>query len=114
MDHTRHLQIRTALAQAVELLKTQYHPERIVLFGSWAYGEPSTESDVDVLIVKRTGQPFHRRWAQVYQLLHPVIKGIDFSPFVMTPDEIAQRQRTHDPFLEEILTRGKTLYAAPG
>lgn len=106
--------IRTAIEQVVELLRVRYQPERIVLFGSWAYGEPSAESDVDVLIIKQTKQPFHRRWAQVYQLVQPVVKGIDFSPFVMTPEEVAQRQRAHDPFLEDILTRGETLYAASG
>ena len=111
MDH-RH--IRTRIEQAVDLLKAHYQPERIVLFGSWAYGEPSSESDVDVLIVKQTDQPFHRRWAEVYQLVQPVVTGIDFSPFVMTPEEVAERQRTHDPFLEEILIRGETLYAASG
>lgn len=109
MDRRR---VDQVLAQAVELLKSRYQPERIVLFGSWAYGEPSDESDVDVLIVKQTDQPFHRRWAEVSQLLQPVIRGVDFSPFVMTPQEVAQRQRARDPFIEDILTRGETLYAA--
>ena len=114
MDNARRATIRRAIEQAAELLKAHYQPERIVLFGSWAYGEPSADSDVDLLIIKKTDQPFHRRWADVYRLVQPVVKGIDFSPFVMTPEEIAQRQRIHDPFLEEILTRGKTLYAASG
>jgi len=110
MDHSR--RIRRVILQVVELLKERYQPERVILFGSWAYGEPSEESDVDLLIVKETKEPFHRRWAEVYQLVQPLVKGIDFSPFVMTPKEIAQRERGHDPFLEEILTRGQTLYAA--
>src|SRR3990167_8810207 len=109
MDRRR---VDNVLAQVVELLKSRYQPERIVLFGSWAYGEPSDDSDVDVLIVKQTNQPFHRRWAEVSQLLQPVIRGIDFSPFVMTPREVAQRQRARDPFIEDILSRGETLYAA--
>ncbi len=104
--------IRIMLEQVVELLKARYQPERIVLFGSWAYGTPTMDSDVDLLIVKRTGQPFHKRWAEVYQLVHPLVRGVDFSPFVLTPDEVAQRQRAHDPFLEEVLARGQTLYAA--
>lgn len=106
--------VRAIIGQVVEVLKANYEPERIVLFGSWAYGAPSEESDVDVLIVKRTDQPFHRRWAQVCQLVQPLVKGIDFSPFVMTPEEVAQRQRARDPFLEEIFARGATLYAASG
>ena len=109
MDRRR---VDSVLAQVVTVLKSRYQPERIVLFGSWAYGEPSDESDVDVLIVKQTNQPFHRRWAEVSQLLQPVIRGVDFSPFVMTPQEVAQRQRARDPFIEDILSRGETLYAA--
>lgn len=105
-------QIRRVVEQIVDRLRATYGPERIVLFGSWAYGTPSEESDVDLLIVKETDQPFHRRWAQVYRLVSPLVKGIDFSPFVMTPQEILRRQRARDPFLEEVLTRGKTLYAA--
>jgi predicted nucleotidyltransferase len=105
------VRIRTMLDKVVEALKSSYHPERVILFGSWAYGVPTAESDVDVLIVKDTDQPFHRRWADVYRLVQPLVKGVDFSPFVMTPAEVAQRQRARDPILEEILTRGETLYA---
>ena len=104
--------IQGVIRQVVDRLKSDYQPDRIVLFGSWAYGEPSPESDVDLLIIKKTDQPFHRRWAEVYQLVSPLVKGLDFSPFVMTPKEILARQRARDPFLEEVLTRGKTLYAA--
>ena len=111
MDRRR---VDEVLTQVVDRLKIRYQPERIVLFGSWAYGTPSMDSDVDVLIVKRTDQPFHRRWADVYRLVRPAVKGVDFSPFVLTPEEVAQRQRAHDPFIEEILTRGETLYAASG
>lgn len=107
-------QVRATIEQIVELLKGRYQPERIVLFGSWAYGDPSEDSDVDLLIIKSASQPFHRRWAEVYQLVQPLVRGIDFSPFVMTPEEVTQRQRARDPFLEEILTRGETLYAARG
>lgn len=104
--------IRQVIGQVVDVLKDRYQPERIVLFGSWAYGQPTSESDVDLLIVKRTARPFHKRWAEVYQLVQPIVRGIDFSPFVLTPEEVAQRARARDPFLEEVLTHGQTLYAA--
>ena len=109
MDRRR---VDNVLAQVVQVLTSRYQPERIVLFGSWAYGEPSDESDIDVLIIKQTDQPFHRRWAEVAKLLQPVVRGVDFSPFVMTPKELTQRQRARDPFIEDVLTRGETLYAA--
>lgn len=110
MEQTQHIQ--AVMKQLVDRLKSSYQPERIILFGSWAYGKPSEESDIDLLIIKKTDQPFHRRWADVYQLVYPIVKGIDLSPFVMTPEEISQRQEARDPFIEEILARGKVLYAA--
>lgn len=106
------LPIRKIIEQVVERLKSEYHPERIVLFGSRAYGTATPESDVDLLIVKETDQPFHKRWAEVYRLVQPLVKGVDFSPIVLTPREVARRQRARDPFIEEIFSRGETLYAA--
>lgn len=108
----RSKQVLATLEQIVELLKARYQPEKVILFGSWAYGTPSQESDVDVLIIKRTEQPFHKRWAEVYRIVSPLVKGVDFSPFVMTPEEVLSRQRARDPFIEEILAQGRTLYAA--
>ncbi len=110
MEHTQ--RVRETINQVVALLKDRYQPEKLILFGSWAYGEPTEESDVDLLIIKNTNQPFHRRWAEVYQLVQPLVKGLDFSPFVMTPEEMIRKERMGDPFLEEILTRGQVLYAA--
>ena len=103
-------ELSAILNQVVDVLKARYQPDQIVLFGSWAYGTPTAESDMDLLIVKRTDQPFHRRWADVYELVHSLVRGIDFSPIVLTPDEIAQRQQARDPFVEDVLSRGRTLY----
>lgn len=104
--------IRKVVEQVVEQLKVVYHPERIVLFGSRAYGTFTPQSDVDLLIVKETNQPFHKRWAEVYRLVQPLVRGIDFSPIVLTPREVAARQHARDPFIEEIFAHGVTLYAA--
>lgn len=109
---TDSLSIKKTIDQVVERLKSEYHPDCIVLFGSRAYGTPTPESDIDLLIVKETTLPFHRRWAEVYQLVQPLVRGIDFSPIVLTPREVAQRQLARDPFIEEIFARGETLYAA--
>ena len=71
----RPYRLQTAIDQVVALLKKNYHSERIILFGSLAYGEPTKENDVDLLIVKDTDQPFHRRWAEVSQLVQPCCEG---------------------------------------
>ena len=49
----------------VEAIKINYKPQRIILFGSHAWGNPTEESDIDLLIIKDTDKPFHKRWAEV-------------------------------------------------
>ena len=64
--------MRKLIQEVVERIKTEYQPEKIILFGSYAYGTPNEDSDIDLLIVKDTdkgrvdryGQP-RPGWAEV-------------------------------------------------
>ncbi|MEW5936979.1 MAG: nucleotidyltransferase domain-containing protein [Candidatus Thermoplasmatota archaeon] len=96
----------------VERIKVKYKPQKIVLFGSYARGTATEDSDIDLLIVKETKKPFHKRWAEVCRAVSELRKGVGFSPFVITPDELKKRLSIGDPFLEEIMNEGKVLYAA--
>jgi len=89
---------------------TEYGPEKIILFGSYAWGRPSAASDVDFLIVKETKKPFHKRWAEVCGIVADQRRGIAFSPFVVTPGELDERIRKRDPFIARIIKEGKVLY----
>ena len=88
----------------------EFHPERIILFGSHARGTPTPDSDVDLLVLmKRDGKTPHQQAAEVYLKCR--------SPFpvdilVRTPGEFAQRQHMRDWFMREIAREGITLYAA--
>jgi predicted nucleotidyltransferase len=104
---------RQAIRRIGETLKERYRPEKIILFGSWAGGRPGRSSDIDLLIVKRTTQSFHRRLAAVRQLVSPYRRGIPFDPIVVTPQELSQRLAHGDQFLATILQSGKVLYARP-
>ena len=95
----------------VEAIKVNYKPQKIILFGSHAWGNPTDESDIDLLIVKDTDKPFHKRWAEVCRLVSDLRKGIAFSPFVVTPDELRRRLELGDQFFEEIIRKGSVLYA---
>ena len=96
-----------------DILQTKYEPERIILFGSYATGRQALGSDIDLLIVKRTSQPFHRRLAEVRQLVSSCRRGIPFDPIVITPQELNRRIIRGDQFLANILRSGKVLYAKP-
>ena len=106
--------IQPLLRKIVEILVTEYQPERIILFGSRAYGESDRTSDIDLLILKETDKSFPKRWAEVCELTAEIVGTILFSPLVITPAELEKRCAKGDQFFEEILTRGKVLYARRG
>ncbi len=105
--------IETLLTKIIEAIHNKYDPEKIILFGSYAYGTPTEESDIDLLIIRATDKPFHKRWAEVCHIISEIRRGagIAFSPFVVTPQELQERLQVGDQFFEEIVNKGKVLYA---
>jgi predicted nucleotidyltransferase len=108
----RDARIEQALAEIVRRLVDEYQPEKVILFGSYAYGEPHEGSDLDVLIIKET--PEHRidRMRRVLQLADGAHRHIAFEPIVLTPHELEQRLEIGDQFVAEIVEKGELLYAA--
>ena len=96
------------LAEIVRRIATVLHPEKIVLFGSYAYGRPSDDSDVDLLVILETQARPVDRYLAVSRLLRPRPCPLDI--LVKTPKEVEKALETGDFFLKEILTRGKVLY----
>jgi predicted nucleotidyltransferase len=95
--------IRSLARQIAE----KFHPQRIILFGSYAYGNPGPESDVDLLIIMDT--PLREsEQALIIRQAFPIMFGLDL--LVYTPDRIAQRLSWGDSFLCEIVDRGIVLY----
>ena len=88
----------------------EFHPERVILFGSYAQGRAGPASDVDLLIIL----PFRG---------HPAYKSVEIQmklrpPFpvdlvLRTPRELRRRVDMGDPFILDILEEGKVLYEAP-
>lgn len=100
------------LDEIVEKIVKEYQPEKIILFGSYAYGTPDRDSDIDLLIIKRTkDRPIDRRVAVSTIVSDPKLLT-PIEPIVLTPEEIKTGQEIGDQFLKEILTRGRLLYAA--
>lgn len=101
--------MRKIIEEVVEKIKKNYNPEKIILFGSYAYGSPTRESDIDMLIIKKTdGRPIDRR-IYVRRLVN-LKEPLAFSPIVLTPGELEYLQEIGDPFIKEILTKGEVLY----
>jgi len=100
------------LFEIVEAIKAKYTPERIILYGSFAYGVPDENSDIDLLIIKKTPERPLDRMALVHRIVDIRDSSYPaFSPLVLTPEEIKQRLEIGDQFIQEILTKGEVLYA---
>ena len=104
--------VQEIILKMVERLKRVYQPNKIVLFGSYAYGQPDRDSDIDLLIIKDTpDRPIDRRVA-VSRIVSDPKRLVPFEPLVLTPQELQEQLAAGDLFLEEILTKGEVLYEA--
>ncbi len=97
------------LPRAVQRIVNALHPEKIILFGSYAYGVPTYDSDVDLLVIMETEAKPSERYLAVSRLLRPRQFPVDI--LVRTPTEIGQALESGDFFVEEILSRGRVLHA---
>lgn len=103
----RKIRLQEELDRVLPILRTQYQPERIVLFGSLATGTVGPWSDLDLVIIKQTKKRFLDRLLEVANLVHSRI-ATDF--VVYTPEEFAQMVLNNYFVREEIVEKGKMLY----
>ena len=93
-----------------EAVGRKFHPQRIVLFGSYAYGQPTADSDVDLLVIMaRTRDRGERMSVRIRQA---VPRDFPLDLLVRTPSEVAKRLRWGDPFIRELLEKGRVMYEA--
>jgi predicted nucleotidyltransferase len=92
----------------VHRLVTGLHPRKIILFGSYVYGTPTADSDVDLLVILDTLARPVDRYLRVSRLLRPRPFPLDL--LVKTPAEIAQALERNDAFMREIIAQGRVLY----
>lgn len=101
--------VAETLPAAIQRIVSELKPEKIILFGSYAYGNPTPDSDVDLLVIMRTRAKEIDRYLAVSNLLYPRQFPVDI--LVKTPEEIeVETRKRGNFFLREILTKGKVLY----
>jgi len=98
---------REKLDDVVKALLT-YDPEKIILYGSAARGQLTEDSDIDILIIKRTNKDMFDRIGEVLDLLKDIPLPIE--PIVLTPEEFRKMIDEDRLYAEVILKEGKTLY----
>jgi len=87
-------------------LKEKYKADKVILFGSYAKGKATEDSDVDILIIAPTKEKFFERMATVKRLIRDLRNGLPIAPIILTKQEIEKRVKIKDQFIEEILKEG--------
>lgn len=91
----------------VDKIAKKFKPEKIILFGSYGYGAPNKDSDVDILVVIHSKK---RPVDLAIQIRSAVRASFPVDLLVRTPKQIEKRLSMNDFFIKEIVTKGKILY----
>jgi predicted nucleotidyltransferase len=97
----------SAIRRFARQIAERFHPDTITLFGSYAYGKPTPDSDVDLLVV----MPTRNQIEQAVRIDEAIDeRGFPLDLIVRTPRALAQAIRAGDWFMQDIVARGKVLY----
>ena len=100
---------KEAIETVVKRIADEFKPEKIILFGSHAYGDPKPWSDVDLLVVMDTDLNPREQRKRISRFLSPHPFGMDI--VVRATKDLEERIRERDYFLREIVNKGKVMYA---
>jgi predicted nucleotidyltransferase len=95
------------IKDVVQQIAVRFDPQRIILFGSHAYGQPGPTSDVDMLVIMDTPLKETEQAVRICQAIKYHF-GLDL--IVRKPSTVDYRLALGDAFLAEILSKGKVLY----
>lgn len=102
--------VERKIQKIADKIAKQFKPDKVILFGSYAWGKPHADSDVDLFIVKETDQSKIERGQEIERILWN--SGMPVDALVYTPEETQKRLDIEDFFIQNILTKGKILYSA--
>lgn len=98
----------TKILQLAQQIASMAQPEKVILFGSYAYGQPTDDSDLDFLVIL----PFKGHWVhkavEIRQQLP--IDNFSLDLLVRSPEQVQERLAIGDSFMQEIINKGKVLY----
>ncbi len=101
---------RAQIRKFSKAVAQKFRPRKIILFGSYAYGKPTEDSDVDLLVIMpRTRGRGEQMSVRIRQA---VPRDFPLDLLVRTPAEVSKRLRWGDFFLREVMEKGELLYEA--
>ncbi|MFO8080432.1 MAG: nucleotidyltransferase domain-containing protein [Armatimonadota bacterium] len=101
-------QLPTTVHDVIKKIRDGYHPEKIIVFGSYARGTQTETSDLDLLVIKDTDERWLDRVRQVSGLLTP--RRLPMDIIVKTPEEVDDALRERELFMREITEEGVVAY----
>jgi predicted nucleotidyltransferase len=99
----------SAIRRFAREIAERFRPEKIILFGSYAYGTPHEESDVDLLVV----MPTYNEIAQAIRIRRECKRPFALDLVVKTPKRLERVLKDENWFLREVMSKGIVLYEAP-
>ena len=97
----------TEIKEICRQIVDNFHPHKVILFGSYAYGQPNADSDVDLLVI----MPFtDRESAKAIEIRKKIETVLPLDLLVRTPEKVRERIALEDFFMREITEQGKVLY----
>ena len=99
---------KNKIDKIVEIIVQNYSPEKIILFGSYATGNPDKDSDLDLVIIKNTAIPRYKRTREIFKHLRGIKVPLDM--LVYNNNEIKKWQKVENAFITQVMKRGNVLY----
>lgn len=100
-------EVEQKLQEITDTITQQFDPEKLILFGSRAWGTPHEDSDFDVIVIKKVKDHFK----EVRDIHRAFIgKRCPIDILLYTPEQFKYRQRRGDLFIKQVTKEGKMLY----
>jgi predicted nucleotidyltransferase len=100
------------LNEVVNKIALNYQPESIYLFGSYAFGNPDEDSDLDLIIIKNTDTPELKRGWEVRKFLIGSLVPMDL--LIYTPKEFEEELKSNHSFISSVIKKSKLIYERKG
>jgi len=92
----------------VERIVEAVNPEKIILFGSYAYGKPTKNSDLDILVIMNSKLPRYKRSVPIFKALAGILIPKDIIAY--TPQEVEEWDEVPQAFITTAVSKGKVIY----
>ncbi|MBU1180239.1 nucleotidyltransferase domain-containing protein [Patescibacteria group bacterium] len=102
------IKLQKSIREITKKIVREVKPEKVILFGSHAWGRPKPDSDLDIFVIKKSNEPRRKRQLKLRRLLLDFDMPADILSY--TPEEVKRRLELRDFFIINIIKKGKVLY----